>query len=126
MIHFPYPFVVVKVHAAGVPWWEEQGMPPTLTIGCRTLEQDKRWKRRPYVGDTEGRHYVYWAPGLEYQTWECDTYVETYTNFSRVPPDKSKYWIDQRDPADIDWFPDLTPMRQLALDNKPTIGTADQ
>ena len=115
---FPAPFIVVKVHAQGLEWWEEQGMPETMTLGCRTLEQREGW--RTYAQPRGGKHFIYEAaPGLVYPTVEFDTFIDTMHYWTRLPPSPTKWWIDFREPAVVDWFPDPTPMQKLALDLGP-------
>ena len=111
--YFPPPLIVVKVHSTGLEWWESQGMPETLTLGCRTLEMRPTW--RTYAQPRAGKHFIYRAaPDLTWPTVEYDTYIDTRTYWSTLPPDPTKWWINQRVPVEVDWFPDLTPMRELA------------
>jgi len=121
VIHFPGDHVIVKVHAQGLNWWMRQGMPPTQTIGCWTLlAAGDDW--RPYAFPRGGAHLIYRvAPGLVVPTVEYDTFISTRDPATRMPPDKTKSWLDRREPTLIDWFPDLEPMRRLALDNKRTL-----
>ena len=112
--HVGTGLIVVKVHAAGVEWWESHDLPPTLTIGCTSLD-DPKYARRKLVGGNAGRHYVYRVrSGFFWRSVEADSYFDNHTTWTRVPPHPSKYWIDEREPALVDWLPDPQPMTDLA------------
>lgn len=118
LLRLHQPLFVVKVHAQGIAWWREQNMPPTRTIGCRTLDQRPNW--RTYAQPRMGLHYIYEAaPGLTWPSVEFDTFIDMRGLWTRMPPDPTKFWVDDREPTVIDWLPDPSPLRELALDLGP-------